>query len=74
MQRRTTVLSIGLLLAFFAVGVGIILRLVFGGPVPLVSSDRVAVLPVTGIIDSDEAFHTQLARFRDDPTVKAFVL
>lgn len=74
MQRRTTVLSIALLLAFFAIGVGVISRLLFGGHVPLVSADRVAILPVAGIIESDAAFHRQLARFRDDPTVSAFVI
>ena len=74
MQRRTTVLSIVLLLAFFAIGVGIVSRLLFGGHVPLVSADRVAILPVTGIIESDSDFQGQLERFRDDPSVRAFVV
>lgn len=74
MQRRTTVLSIALILAFFAIGIGIVSRLLFGGHVPLVSGDRVAILPVRGIIESDETFHRQLARYRDDPTVSGFVI
>lgn len=74
MQRRTTVLSIALLLAFFAIGVGIVSRLLFGGHVPLVSAERVAILPVTGILESDATFQRQLARFRDDPAVSAFVI
>ena len=74
MQRRTTVLSIALLLAFFAIGVGVVSRLLFGGHVPLVSEDRVAVLPVTGIIESDAAFQRQLVRFRDDATIGGFVI
>ncbi len=74
MHRRTTVLSIALLLAFFAMGAAIVGRLLLGGQVPLVSSGRVAVIPVTGIIESDAFFQRQLAKFRDDETVEGFVI
>ena len=74
MQRRTTVLSIALLLAFFAIGAGVVVRLMLGGQVPLVSADRVAVLPVYGVIESDAAFMRSLAEFRDDKTVRGFVV
>ena len=74
MQRRTTVLSIVLLLAFFAIGAGIVLRLMLGGQFPLVSADRVAVLPVYGVIESDASFIRNLAEFRDDESVRGFVV
>ena len=74
MQRRTTVLSIALLLAFFAIGAGVVVRLMLGGQVPLVSADRVAVLPVYGVIESDAAFMRSLAEFRDDKSVRGFVV
>lgn len=74
MQRRTTVLSIALLLAFFAIGAGIVLRLMAGGRIPLVGADRVAVLPVYGVIESDASFIRDLSEFRDDETVRGFVI
>jgi protease-4 len=73
-QRRTTVLSIFLLLAFFAIGAGIVLRLMLGGAFPFVSADRVAVLPVYGVIESDASFIQNLARYRDDKSVRGFVV
>jgi protease-4 len=73
-QRRTTVLSIALLLAFFAIGAGVVVRVMLGGQIPLVSGDRVAVLPVYGVIESDAAFMRNLAEFRDDKTVRGFVI
>jgi len=73
-HRRTTVLSIVLLLAFFAIGASVVVRLMLGGRVPLVSSDRIAVLPVYGLIESDAAFMKNLAEFRDDESVRGFVV
>jgi protease-4 len=73
-QRRTTVLSIVLIFAFFAIGASIVLRLLLGGHVPLVSADRVAVIPVYGVIDSDTEFMESLDRFREDESVQAFVV
>ncbi len=74
MQRRTTVLSIVLLLAFFAICSGIVLRLMLGGQFPLVSADRIAVLPVYGVIESDASFMQSLKQFRDDESVRGFVI
>ena len=74
MHRRTTVLSIVLLLAFFAIGASVVVRLMLGGRVPLVSSDRIAVLPVYGLIESDADFMKNLAEFRDDESVRGFVV
>jgi protease-4 len=71
-HRRTTVLSIVLLLAFFAIGAGVVVRLILGGP--LVSRDRIAVLPVYGVIESDAAFMKNLVEFRDDESVRGFVI
>jgi protease-4 len=73
-QRRTTVLSIVLIFAFFAIGASIVLGLMFGGRLPLVSADRVAVIPVYGVIDSDAEFMENLTRFREDESVRAFVV
>lgn len=74
MQRRTTVLSIALLLAFFAIGSAVVLRIILGGHAPLMSSDRIAVIPVYGLIESDASFSRDLARFRDDASVRGFVI
>ena len=74
MHRRTTVLSIVLLLAFFAIGASVVVRLMLGGRVPLVSSDRIAVLPVYGLIESVADFMKNLAEFRDDESVRGFVV
>jgi len=73
-QRRTTVLSIALILAFFAIGAGVVVRLSLGGQVPLFSADRVAILPVLGVIESDAAFLANLEAFRDDESVRGFVI
>ena len=74
MQRRTTVLSIALLLAFFAIGAAVVVRLLFGGHIPLVSPDRVAIIPITGVIESDGAFLQRLEQYRDDESVRGFVV
>jgi len=73
-QRRTTVLSIALILAFFAIGAGVVVRLSLGGQVPLFSADRVAILPVLGVLESDAAFLANLEAFRDDESVRGFVI
>jgi protease-4 len=73
-QRRTTVLSIVLLLAFFAIGSAVVLRLILGGSAPLMSGDRIAVIPVYGLIESDASFSRSLSRFREDATVRGFVI
>ena len=74
MQRRTTVLSIALILAFFAIGSSVIVRLLLGGQVSFVSADRIAVLPVYGLIESDASFLKSLDQFRNDESVRGFVI
>ncbi len=66
--------AIILLLVLFASGAYLTGRLLLGGHVPGLTKKRVAVLPVVGIIDSDARFVKELQQFRDDPSVRAFVL
>lgn len=73
-QRRSTVLGIVLLLVLFASGTALTLRLLLGGRVPGLTPRRVAVLPIVGIIDSETRFVRDLETFRNDPSVRAFVL
>jgi protease-4 len=73
-QRRSTVLGLVLLLVLFASGAALTLRLLLGGRVPGLTPRRVAVLPVVGIIDSESRFVRDLETFREDPSVRAFVL
>ncbi len=58
----------------FASGAFLTARLLLGGRVPGLTKRRVAVLPIVGIIDSETRFVRELQAFRDDPSVRAFVL
>ena len=73
-NRRSTVLGIVLLLAVSAAGVVVALQLWLGGYIPLVSEGRVAIIPIQGVIDSDRAVLATLERYREDSSVRAFVL
>lgn len=73
-NRSTTVVGILLLLAFSATGLVVATRLLVGGSVPLVSERSVAILPVVGVIDSDRAFLKNLRAYRNNASVRAFVL
>ncbi len=72
-NRRSTVLTILLLLALFGVGAVISGRLLLGGRL-LPVGDRVAVLPVEGIIYSEESAMRQLDAYRRDGRVRALVV
>jgi protease-4 len=74
LQRRTGIFGIVLLLVLFASGAFLTARLLLGGRVPGLTQKRVAVLPIVGIIDSETRFVRELQAFRDDPSVRAFVL
>ncbi|MGW8283606.1 MAG: signal peptide peptidase SppA, partial [Gemmatimonadota bacterium] len=74
MQRRTGIFGIALLLVVFGSGAFLTARLLLGGRVPGLTRNRVAVLPITGIIESESRFLQELQAFRDDPSVRAFVL
>ncbi len=67
MQRRTGIFGIALLLMVFASGAFLTARLLLGGRVPGLTRSRVAVLPITGIIDSEIRFVQELQAFQDDP-------
>ena len=58
----------------FASGAFLTARLLLGGRVPGLTKKRVAVLPIVGIIDSETRFVRELQAFRDDPSIRAFVL
>lgn len=73
-SRRTTVATIALLLLFFAGGVYVSARLLIGDGVPLITGSRVAVLPIEGILTSEEEILRNLQTFRRDASVRAFVL
>lgn len=55
---------------------GVVLAIVFaaGGGRGLALGDRIAVLDVDGVIADDEAFLDDLRRFRDDPSVKGYLV
>ncbi len=74
MQSRNGALGILLILLLFASGAILSARLLFGDRVPGLTHDRVAVLPITGIIDSERQFVKDLNAFREDPSVQAFVV
>lgn len=75
MKRRTGIFGIVLLLVLFAAGAFVALRLMIGGGAPSFAlGGRVAILPVVGLIESEREFVSRLDRFRDDGSVRAFVL
>ena len=75
MKRRTGIFGIVLLFVLFASGAFVALRLMLGGGAPSFAvGGRVAILPVVGLIESEREFVRSLERFRDDGSVRAFVL
>ncbi len=73
-SRRTTVATIALLLLTFAGGVYVSARLLLGEGVPVLTGSRVAILPIEGVIASEEEVLRNLRSFREDASVRAFVL
>ena len=72
-NRRTTILTIGLILALFGAGVVISARLLLGrGLLP--AGDRIAVLPIQGVIVSERGILRHLETFREDSGIRAFVV
>lgn len=74
MTRRTGIFGIVLLLVLFASGAFVALRLMLGGAPSFALGDRVAILPVSGLIESEREFVRRLERFEEDGSVRAFVL
>lgn len=75
MKRRTGIFGSVLLIVLLATGAFLALRILLGADAPdLALGGRVAVLPVVGIIESERTFVDRLERFRDDRSVRAFLL
>jgi protease-4 len=73
-QHRTTVVGIFILLTVFAIGAFFTARLSVGGSVPLLSDGRVAILPVYGVISSDQPVRRAIAQFKANRSVRAYVV
>lgn len=74
-QRRSTLLAIALLLLLFGGGAALALSRVLDRPLPLMPGrDRVAVVPVEGVISSETAPLETLRRYRDRDGVEGLVL
>lgn len=73
---RSTLLGVVLLLLLFGVGAVVVASLSLGRsiPVPFVGGGRVAIVPLDRVIGTGERAIDALHRFRDDASVKAFVL
>ena len=74
MKQRTGIFGIVLLLVLFASGAFVALRLMIGGAPSFALGGRVAILPITGLIESEREFVERLDRFRDDGSVRAFLI
>jgi protease-4 len=74
LQPRSGTLGIFLILLLFASGAILSARLLFGGRVPGLTQERVAVLSISGVIESEKRFVDDLRTFREDPSVRAFVI
>ncbi|MFQ5688721.1 MAG: signal peptide peptidase SppA [Gemmatimonadota bacterium] len=73
-SRSTTIGITVLLLLVFAGGLFLSSRILTGRGVPLLQGGRVAVLPISGVITSEESFLHNLSAFRRNSTVRAFVI
>ncbi len=74
-QRRSTLVAIALLLLFFGGGAALALSHLLDRPLPLVPGrDRIAVVPVEGVIGPETAPLEALRRYRDRDEVRGMVL
>jgi len=73
-KRRTGFLAIALILVLFASGVYVSLRLMLGSAPSIALGGRIAVLPITGVIESERQFVTRLGQFADDRSVRGFLI
>lgn len=72
-NRRNSTIALLALLALF--GVGAVLSIWWTiGDTSFLSGGRVAVVPLDGVITDETTFTRALDSFRDDPTVRAFVI
>lgn len=73
-DRKTALYAILGLLFVFAGGLYLSVRVLADGAPRLLGGDRVAVLPLEGVIASERGFLERLEGYRDDGSVRAFVL
>lgn len=76
-QNRSTLIAVVALLVVFGAGAYLTATTLLGGSLPLVpTADRVAVLPVEGVITAGSAERVlgSLRRFAEDGSVRAYVL
>lgn len=73
-RSRSTLLAVAFFLLLFGGGAILLASLTTGRQMPFVGSGRVAVLPLDGVIGTGDRALDALHRFRDDGSVRAFVL
>ncbi len=74
MKRRTSVLGIVLVLVLFASGAYVAVRLMLGSPPSIAVGGRIAVLPISGVIESEREFVSRLEHYADDGSVRGFLM
>jgi protease-4 len=75
-SRRSVITTLAVTVISFMTLAGVVLALVFAlrGGQGFSLGGRIAVLDVDGIIDDDREFLEDLRRFREDPSVKGYVV
>ena len=74
MKRRTSVFGIALILVLFASGAYVSLRIMLGSPPSIAVGGRIAVIPISGIIESERLFVTRLEKYSGDGSVRGFII
>lgn len=74
MKRRTGVFGIALILILFASGAYVALRLMLGSAPSIAIGGRIAMIPITGVIESERQFVTRLGHYADDRSVRGFLI
>ena len=74
MKRRTGALGIILVLVLFASGAFVALRIMTGSAPSIGVGGRIAVIPVSGIIESERLFVERLQRYADDGSVRGLLI
>ncbi len=74
MKRRTAVFGIALILILFASGAYVSLRLILGSPPSIAVGGRIAVIPISGVIESERLFVARLEQYSGDRSVRGFLI
>lgn len=74
MKRRTGALGIILILVLFGSGAFVAFRIMLGSAPSMGVGGRIAVIPVTGVIESERLFVERLRRFADDRSVRGLLV